>query len=148
MKNLLPVLAFVLMAVTNTQGQTFALASTPKGAELSSYTPANFRGNHERRKMGTLALTGGLIAAGGFVTSVVGLVLYLGEAINTVNNQYGTAPADPYATGRTVLQVGGCLAIVGGTLGVIGFIRDHNERSGRWGLVAPKPNQMGLAYNF
>ena len=150
MKNLLPVLAFVLLAVTNTQGQTVAWASQSDKAEFAPCTSGNFAAYREQRKLGTATRAGGIIASVGFGTTVVGLVVYLGEALDGYNNQNPNyqPPADPYATGRTILQVGGCIALVGSVIGIVGVVHDHNRGSGRWGVVAPKPHELGLAYNF
>ncbi len=55
-----------------------------------------------------------------------------------------------YRDARTALVVGvsGIVLFVGGlgmTIG--GAVHDH-QRQNRWGLISPKMNEIGLAYNF
>ena len=45
-----------------------------------------------------------------------------------------------------VTEIGAAMAVTGIGLIIAGSIHDRNRH--RWSLVAPKKNEMGLAYNF
>ena len=82
------------------------------------------------------------LLVGGIVTGSVGVMgLGLGGMIYALSGETpgGTNPGIP------VMAVGGALA-VGGAIMI--FAGVSQMRGKRLSLVAPKPNQLGMAYNF
>ena len=82
------------------------------------------------------------LLVGGIVTGGVGVMgLGLGGMIYALSGETpgGTNPGIP------VMAVGGALAVGGAIMIYAGVSQMHGKRIS---LVAPKPNQMGIAYNL
>ena len=147
MKHILSILAFILIFSQCAHAQNFAFASQPRAQGITYYSAGNFadfRG--ERRRLGPATITGGIVACVGFATTIVGGLVYLVDDLVYYDPNNSSSPN--VNTGLTIIEIGGGLAAAGCIVGITGLIMDRSRGDNRWGVVAPKPNQVGLAYNF
>jgi len=123
------------------RGQTFQFTESSK----RSYSTATFSTFHQRSKM---CLTAKISIAGmgvGVATSFLGLVFLFandGSGSTSVNDNQGNL-------GLPMIIGGLILTGASGLVGIGAGIHDHSRmRRARWGIVTPKRNELGLAYNF
>ena len=69
------------------------------------------------------------------------------------NNSGGFPNADEqyqhdHNTAVAVMDVGIVVFAAGLGMTIAGAIHDHSKNNNKWSVVAPKRNEMGLAYNF
>ena len=142
MKPILSLCALIVLFTTNSNGQTLAIADQPS-QQFVPYSPSNFTA-HKHSKAGSIVLIsvgGGMMCIGGVVTLFGALTCYSAYGDNTIDQ-------NTINRGRGIEIAG---VIVGGAglgmliAGAAGLRAYHNAR---WGIIAPKNNEIGLAYNF
>ena len=141
MKHAIIVLALILQLIPSSYGQTFA--SVPQ-AEFTPYSQANFTNYSYHSHMGGAKLAGGIIAFSGMTAGFLGVFFY---AVSAGGGSESDPPNyDMQNIGVELMIAGGAMIIGGCALGIGGIIHDHK----RYGLhiIAPKKNEIGLAYNF
>jgi len=103
---------------------------------MNGYSSVNFINYTSHRKISPLTIAGIAVAGAGCVVSLTGFVLYAG----TTGDKYVDN------SGNDALMIGGvAMVLTGGVLVIIGVEHDHNKKLG---VVSPKNNEIGLAYNF
>ena len=144
MKKMTCLFVFIILFIPYIQGQTFSLALQPGKQAFTVYSQSNFPGYQGGRRMCIATKTGGIIASAGFVTTLVGLVVIIGNTHLLASGYSNDANIN---SGVRIAQAGGVLALLGGVIGLVGAIHDHTEYK-RWSIIAPQRNKIGLAYNF
>ena len=123
------VVALVMLCISHTQAQPF------------------FRDRMPQRPPISVATACGITSCSlGVVSLAIGGLIYLVNASSAGSSNSSYSQSDQN-TSYLFLGTGAVLAIAGGIL--IGAGTSHNhEHSRRWSAVAPKRNELGLAYNF
>jgi hypothetical protein len=136
MKKIIFFLSFIFFILPHSQGQTFASATQPIKQNINGYSSTNFINYTSHPRISPLTITGIAIAGVGCVVSLTGFVLYAG----TTGDKYVDNSSND------ALMIGGVVMVLtGGVLLIIGSEHDHNKKMG---IVSPKNNEIGLAYNF
>ena len=141
MKLLMLLSAFIVLSTIVVKGQTFAMLPQSTFQSPVVYSPASFTAFHYHRKICGVAKAGGITASAGFVFAVSGLGYFLVQNLSD-----GNYDDHDLNTSIRLAQIGAGLAIIGFGLGLAGVIHDVHEKG--WGVVMPKSNQLGIAYNF
>jgi len=154
MKQIISFLAVILFCLPSAQGQTLSLATLPTNQELKTYSSANFMNNkeHKRRKMCAATIVGISSLTVGIGMAIGGLLLDISagatsqKSANYSSSQY----QHDHNTALAVTDVGMVLAVTGIVVMICGISSDmqYRHHRGKFGLIAPKYNQMGFAYNF
>lgn len=137
----------VMLTAEHSHAQTFAYTNTEKTLTpaLPNYVYAvSYAHRRERKPLEPLILAGGITASlGGIATGIGGFYFY--TAFDTYD---GTAPVNkPREDLGTGIMIAGGLVTVGGLVMLIAGKR-KSDRAYTWQPIAPKMNEMGLAYNF
>ena len=143
MKKIIFILALVIM-LPHAHAQTFA--SLPQTeSKFASYSPTNFTAYRgDRPRPGALAIVGGCSMGVGLGAAFCGLIMVAFDY-----NSYSETVNETQHTEGDALMIGGGLMFAGGVgMLVGGIISDHKKYKGRWGVVTPKKNEVGFAYNF
>src|SRR4051812_6483382 len=77
MKNLLIIIVLFITVGQDAHAQTLAFALQANSSDANYYSPANFASYRQHRRLGPITITGGVMACVGFVTTIVGGVVYL-----------------------------------------------------------------------
>ena len=142
MKPKLFLFALIVSFTTNISGQTLAIADQ-SSQHFVPYFSSNFAA-HKHTKAGSIVL----ISVGGGTMCIAGVVTLLGAL--TCYSAYGdnTIDQNTIKSGRSIEIAGVVLGGAGlGMLiaGAVGLRAYHNAK---WGIIAPKNNEIGFAYNF
>ena len=137
MKYAILLFAAVLFLWQTTHGQELSLSSVAGTPRFETYSLSNFASYGKQRKMCTVAKVGLISMGGGLVILSYGV----GQALGTTS--------DPNNSAGIVLAAGAAIFIVGTGMAIGGGIHDiSNRHKQKWGIIVPKRNQFGLAYNF
>lgn len=130
-----------------THAQTFAAnlpvvkneitPAAPLAVDFIGYTTSHFQLN--------MVTKAGFIAMGaGAAIGTVGIIYFLSDLGNTSSN------ANAIANTGAVLAVSGFAILVAGSGMAIGggIYNGISHRGNRYSIIAPKKNELGLAYNF
>jgi hypothetical protein len=129
MKKMIFFISLALLVVSHTRAQGF------------------FRDRmHQRPKVNPL-LAGGITSMSlGVCGLAFGTLLYAtnsgGRGSNGGKSSYSQEQHD---ASIALMGIGGGLVVVGGVLLTVAGAQNHKKR---WGLIAPKVNEFGFAYNF
>lgn len=123
----------------HSRGQTLSLAYGDKPNEFKEYSTANFAAYREHGKGTGKIIAGSVIAGSGMFCMGFGALLYL---LNTGDNL--DRGLQNFSTGLVI--TGGAMVVAGSIIGIVGVTEKRSTR--RWGIVAPKRNEIGLAYSF
>jgi hypothetical protein len=140
-----------MLFAINVKCQTVALNMPSSNQEFTSYSRACFAAYHPHRDPpGAMTIIGGCSIPIGVFLALYGLLDEYGAYWNT-DKIYNAAEWD--RGNREVFA--GCATIVAGIgVCIAGGIRDHKmhlrDRYGRYpySIIAPKNNEIGLAYKF
>lgn len=142
MKPLLALLAFILLCLPS-RGQTFVYQKPL----LTGYSGVNQKLNfaYHYHKPGTKKMIiGGIMLGSGVLVADGGLITYL-----------WALPHGDHPVSSPGMQTFGIVAMAGGaailTTGIVLLVKGRQERKhGYYGLelIAPRNNEIGLAYNF
>ena len=142
MKQAIILLAITLLFTPKSKAQTFALSTSTTNKTFTGYSTTNFINYRSGGGIGDLTKAGIIVSGAGIVTGVVGAFLFLANASDR---------SDPNQrnTGGNVFIAGGVIGGIGLLMSIGGAIYDVTEyRKARFGLIAPKRNEIGLAYKF
>lgn len=102
---------------------------------FANYSNRRFQ-NHYKKKCLTSKIGKGLLIGGGSIL-VIGGICFLTISVASGGFFYGSI----------VVIIGLALVAIGGSLAIIGGIYNASSK-GRYGLVSPKPNEVGISYTF
>ncbi len=155
MRNLAFIVAIVLFSASRTPAQSLALQISAGLAADNGYSPTvaldGQLHHHKRKKTPALVKIGTITSAPGVMTGIAGAMLYVSHFhAQKSNGVRYNSPADERAmhTGGILFFVGGVVGVTGAVLVISGRIRYHYSRKYSLHLVAPRSNELGLAYNF
>jgi hypothetical protein len=122
-------LAFIMLFISNTQGQGF------------------FRDRMQQRPNINPLKVGGIVSMSmGGAAAFLGFFIYAtGSSSQGSNGSNSSYSENNHNTAIAVMGIGAGLIVVGGVLLIVGGTQSHNKK---WGLITPKKNEVGLAYNF
>ena len=135
--------ATILFQGARVSGQSLSLVTAPSISDNLNYAPYRDDGRHHMCAVHII----GLSAMGvGAIATIAGIAIIDGRLNSPQphgsDNAFSVGPLLTVAGGTLLFYSGGIMAIVGG-------IHDRRmRRLGKWSLIAPRKNQIGLAYNF
>ena len=136
MKHVIVLFAAIVFLCPNSCGQELSLASVPDQPRFETYSVSNFANNGKQRKMCVVTKAGFVTMGGGLILMGAGFNLVLGNS-------------DPSNVGLPLLVGGVVIVCAGAALTIGGAIHDiSNRHKQRLGIIAPRRNQLGIAYNF
>ena len=142
MKQIISFLAFILFFIPHFYGQTFASATQLLKPDISVYSSPDYFNYTSHHRKSPLIIVGIVTGSVGCSMAVVGFLAYMsydGSAPNAAGNSVNA--------GNDFLGIMGAgiaLFIAGGSLIINGV---SNDRKHKLSLIAPKKNEIGLAYN-
>jgi len=132
MKNLLLLIAVHALCSSRSLGQP------PKFHDL----------RHRHTSLSPLTVTGITLTGAGVFPLVFGGFYYLTNGDTGGRGSNSTGPTHQDNTGPVMMEIGGGMVLVGCMLMAAGFEHTRQQKAKRLSVVAPKRNQLGLAYNF
>jgi len=106
----------------------------------SSYTSRK----HVRHGLGAVTITGISLTGASHIVGIVGLATLISEgqkSYSPYENRQKVAPA--------ILGTGAAMFITGVTMAIVGGIHDYRRaHRSSLSIVAPKGNELGVAWNF
>ena len=142
MKQAIILLAITLLFIPRSNAQTFAVTAPTVNKIFTEYPTTNFI-NYQSDKRICGVTTAGIVFSGvGMVTGALGGILVF-------FNQGDEGNVNQRNTGEDMFIAGGVIGTLGLLMSIGGTIHDVTEyRKARFGLIAPKKNEIGLAYKF
>ncbi len=138
-------LAFAMLFVPISHGQSFALVGPSVKNERPEYSATNFMRHRDRPKQCAVTIIGYYCL---FASPIVGL-LGFAEFYNGQDRDGNITNKSAHNFGGAVLGLGMAMCYGGIGMWIGGAIHDHRQRNKyRWGMVSPGKNQVGFAYNF
>ena len=142
MKTLLSSLVFVALLLPQAQAQSLAF-DTPATTEFSCYSTANFINYRGHKIRSRKTIVGGIVGLSGCALIIPGLLLY---SLGSIQDYEAPPNYGMQHAGIGLMVVGGVMGIVGGAIGISGKAEDRRKYG--WHMIAPKNNELGIAYNF
>ncbi len=106
---------------------------------FANYSNRRFQNNYKKKCL-TSKIGKGLLIGGGSIL-VIGGICFLNISDVSARSFYAFIVA--IISG----YIGSALVAIGGSLAIIGGIYNASSK-GRYGLVSPKPNEVGISYTF
>lgn len=146
-----PILFFVGLALLFTvraDAQMLAIADQPQ-SQFTAYSAANFTGGKHEKRTGIILVSvgGGAMGIGGLTTLVGAVVCYSAYTRNYIGNQE-VVNQDILRQGHIVEACGVAVGVGGIVMLVAGVSKLKAYHRSRFGVVAPRGNAVGFAYNF
>ena len=149
MKQIICILAFIALLMPHAQGQTFACATqtinneiNPPAINITDYS----MGHKEAKKLAIAGFIGMGAGATLFVIGVDAIVSSDGTNHSTNPTQVAQSQEQMNKVGVALLATGAVVFVAGSVMAICGGIAAHPRH--RWSAIAPKGNEVGLAYNF
>lgn len=150
MKVLLPLFLLSVFVAVSANGQSFSLANTSYQPNFLSYASSNLDSNkiavHRVKRMCTVTKIGLISIGAGAASYVIGMKMmndHINDPRGAHNGNWGYGDGQYVAMyGFFTFGIGTCLAIGGGIHDIV------NHHRHKLTLIAPKYNEVGIAYNF
>jgi hypothetical protein len=146
MKRAIAILALIVLVIPDMKGQSlsYSQSSNETSIATSTFSNTSFVNYHGHKRLNKKMLWGGILAGSGGLTALFGGICY------SWGDGDGTSKRPPskslHSFGTTCVIVGGAVAVTGFVLLISG--RMERNRGYGFELIAPKPNEIGFAYNF
>ena len=144
MKSVLLLLTFITLFTSNTHAQTLVLSAQPVRKEFSDHPLPGFREHPRPPKICPVSIVG-------ISLDIVGPIVIIAGFSSELNGSMHGIVTDQSAIDKGhVLEYAGLgMLVVGIGMSIGGGIHDHMKvRQSKLGIIAPKKNEIGLAYNF
>ena len=135
--------ATILFQGARVSGQSLSLVTAPSISDNLNYAPYRDDGRHHMCAVHII----GLSAMGVGIIAIIAGIVIIADAPNSP--QPNASDNAVSWGGAGVVACGGLFFYAGAGMAIGGGIHDRRmRRLGNWGLVVPRKNQIGLAYNF
>ena len=149
MKSKVVVLVIVILFQHSfASGQTFAMAAEMNQSKIKVYSTTNIYDSGQNRKMYVSTISDKITMAVGLIVFLDGVFISSGGGLLQDGGFGGPLVTDAQKrNGNNVMIVGGIIFLGGTALLINGIVLGHSHNR-RYGVAAPKSNEIGLAYNF
>jgi len=149
MKPILFFAGLALLFAAKADAQMLAIADQPQG-QFTAYSAANFTGGKHEKTTGIILVSvgGGAMGVGAFTALLGALVCYSAyEPQNYIGGQE-VIDQSTLHQGHIIEACGAVVGVGGIVMLVAGVSKLKAYHRSRFGVVAPRGNAVGFAYNF